>query len=56
MVNDLYDLWVRNVKEDNDLICELKDIKDNDKEIYERFYKELEFGTAGLRGIIGLII
>lgn len=30
MVNDLYDLWVRNVKEDNDLICELKDIKDND--------------------------
>ena len=54
MVNDLYDLWVRNVKEDNDLICELKDIKDNDKEIYERFYKELEFGTAGLRGIIGV--
>ena len=32
---------------------ELLKIKDNEKEIEDRFYKELEFGTAGLRGIIG---
>ena len=32
---------------------ELLDIKDNKEEIEDRFYKELEFGTAGLRGIIG---
>lgn len=32
---------------------ELRNIKENDKEIRDRFYKELEFGTAGLRGIVG---
>ena len=31
----------------------LIEIKDNEKEIEDRFYKELEFGTAGLRGVIG---
>lgn len=48
-----YNLWLEKAQEDEDLICELKEIKDNEKEIYERFYKSLEFGTAGLRGIIG---
>ena len=33
---------------------ELEKIKDDEKEIEDRFYKELEFGTAGLRGIIGI--
>ena len=33
--------------------CELLSIKDDDEEIKDRFYKELEFGTAGLRGVIG---
>lgn len=33
---------------------ELKEIENNEKEIQERFYKELEFGTAGLRGIMGV--
>ena len=32
---------------------ELLEIKDDEKEIEDRFYKELEFGTAGLRGVIG---
>ena len=32
---------------------ELANIKDSDEEIKDRFYKDLEFGTAGLRGIIG---
>lgn len=33
---------------------ELKSIENNEKEIEDRFYKDLEFGTAGLRGIIGI--
>lgn len=48
-----YDLWLNNAIDDNDLINELKNVKDNENEVYERFYRELEFGTAGLRGIIG---
>ena len=32
---------------------ELRSIGDDDNEIKERFYRELEFGTAGLRGVIG---
>lgn len=50
---DNYKLWLEKATEDKDLITELESIKDNEKEIYERFYKSLEFGTAGLRGIIG---
>ena len=48
-----YELWLNNACEDKDLHTELKEISGNDNEIYERFYTELKFGTAGLRGIIG---
>lgn len=48
-----YNLWLEKAVEDGDLIEELKSIKDNEEEIYERFYRSLEFGTAGLRGVIG---
>ncbi len=48
-----YELWLGNAKEDEDLINELNGIIGNDEEIYERFYTELKFGTAGLRGVIG---
>ena len=51
--NTLYNVWCENAKEDKDLIEELAAIKGNEDEIYERFYKNLEFGTAGLRGVIG---
>lgn len=51
--NTLYNVWCDNANEDKDLIQELNSIKGNEEEIYERFYKNLEFGTAGLRGIIG---
>ncbi len=47
-----YELWLQNVSETEQ--NELEIIKDNDKEIKERFHASLEFGTAGLRGIIGL--
>ena len=51
--NTLYNVWCEKATEDKDLIEELKLIKDNEEEIYEKFYKNLEFGTAGLRGVIG---
>ncbi|MBQ4129251.1 MAG: phospho-sugar mutase [Ruminococcus sp.] len=49
----LYNEWLENAVEDKDLTNELKSINGNDEEIFERFYRTLEFGTAGLRGIIG---
>ena len=45
--------WVLNVKEDQDLINELKTMKDNKLLIEDAFYRDLEFGTGGLRGVIG---
>lgn len=48
-----YNQWCQSATDDKDLIAELESIKDNKDEIYERFYRSLEFGTAGLRGVIG---
>jgi phosphoglucomutase len=48
-----YKKWLDNVK-DNDLLKELKSIENDDVQIKNRFYKELECGTGGLRGIIGV--
>jgi len=50
---EIYNEWLENPYFDEETKTELKLIADNDKEIKERFYKDLEFGTAGLRGIIG---
>lgn len=44
--------WVNNPYFDEETKQELLNIKDNNKEIEDRFYKDLEFGTAGLRGVI----
>lgn len=49
----LYQEWLDNPYFDEGTKAELKAIKDDDNEIKERFYTDLEFGTAGLRGIIG---
>lgn len=49
----LYEKWLGNAKDDPDIIKELESIKDNKDEISDRFYKNLEFGTGGLRGKIG---
>lgn len=49
----LYEEWISNPYFDEDTREELRKIADDDNEIKERFYKDLEFGTAGLRGIIG---
>ena len=48
-----YERWCESPEFDEDTKSELLKIKDNKEEIEDRFYKELEFGTAGLRGIIG---
>lgn len=51
--NELYTIWKTKATEDNDLIEELVKIEGQEDEIYDRFYRALEFGTAGLRGVIG---
>lgn len=48
-----YKRWCEGKEFDEETKKELLEIKDDEKEIEDRFYKELEFGTAGLRGIIG---
>lgn len=50
---ETYQEWLSNPYFDSDTRAELEAIENDDKEIKERFYKDLEFGTAGLRGIIG---
>ena len=50
---ELYKEWLENPYFDENTKAELKAIEQDENEIKERFYKELEFGTAGLRGIIG---
>lgn len=52
-INSVYEMWKTSANEDKDLTEELERIKENEKDIYERFYTELKFGTAGLRGVIG---
>lgn len=52
-IKKLYEDWCKNATDDKDLISELESIKNDENEIHERFYTSLQFGTAGLRGIIG---
>lgn len=49
----VYEEWRTNSYFDQETKNELERIKDDEKEIKERFYTDLEFGTAGLRGVIG---
>jgi phosphoglucomutase len=48
-----YETWCKNPIFDEKTKKELDEIKNNEEEIKDRFYKDLEFGTAGLRGVIG---
>ena len=50
---EVYEQWLSNPYFDEATKEELKNIAEDDNEIKERFYMDLEFGTAGLRGIIG---
>ena len=49
-----YERWCSLVNEDEDLIKELKDISNDENKIEDAFYRNLEFGTGGLRGVIGV--
>lgn len=50
-ISSKYKAWLKNATMDIDLIKELKTL--NDEQIEDAFYKDLEFGTGGLRGVIG---
>lgn len=50
---DLYKLWLEKATEDPDLQAELKSVEGDEEAIIDRFYRDLEFGTGGLRGVIG---
>ena len=50
---ETYKAWCENEYFDEDTRAELKSIAGDEKEIEDRFYKDLEFGTGGLRGVIG---
>lgn len=50
---DMYEEWLENPYFDDATKQELKDIAGDEKEIEDRFYRSLAFGTAGLRGVIG---
>jgi phosphoglucomutase len=52
-VNALYKQWQDKATADPDLIAELTGIENDPDAIFDRFYRELEFGTGGLRGVIG---
>lgn len=56
LVNDIknrYEEWLLNAIADNDVIQELQSIKGNEEKIEDAFYRDLAFGTGGLRGVIG---
>ncbi len=56
MTNELYELiekWEKNATDDKDLIEEYSNIKNDDKKLEDAFFKNLTFGTGGLRGILG---
>lgn len=52
-VKETYEFWMNDPYFNDDIKKELREIAGKEKEIEERFYRELEFGTGGLRGIIG---
>lgn len=52
-VKELYSLWCKKAVDDVDIVNELQKIKNDEKAIQDAFYRDLEFGTGGLRGVIG---
>ena len=50
---EAYEFWMKDSYFDEETKSELAAIREDEKEIEERFYRDLEFGTGGLRGILG---
>lgn len=52
-IRDNYEQWLKDFADDPDTVRELQSIREDEKEIEDRFYTELSFGTAGMRGVLG---
>ncbi len=52
-VQQSYAQWLKDFASDPETVAELESIRGNDAEIEDRFYTELSFGTAGMRGVLG---
>ncbi|MDO4484467.1 MAG: phospho-sugar mutase [Clostridia bacterium] len=52
-IHEAYEQWLKDFAADADTIADLKAIAGDEKEIEDRFYTELSFGTAGMRGVLG---
>ena len=50
---EAYETWLKEFADDQATVDELKAIAGDEKEIEDRFYTELSFGTAGMRGVLG---
>ena len=50
---DNYEQWLKDFAQDTELVKELESIRGDEKEVEDRFYTELSFGTAGMRGVLG---
>jgi len=52
-VRENYEQWLKDFAGDAETVAELESIRNDEKEIEDRFYTELSFGTAGMRGVLG---
>ena len=52
-IRENYEQWLKDFANDAETVSELEAIRDDEKEIEDRFYTELSFGTAGMRGVLG---
>ena len=52
-VKENYEQWLKDFAGDAETVAELESIRNDEKEIEDRFYTELSFGTAGMRGVLG---
>ena len=52
-IRENYEKWLKDFAGDEETVRELEAIRNDDKEIEDRFYTELSFGTAGMRGVLG---
>ena len=52
-IRENYEQWLKDFANDPETIRELEAIRDDEKEMEDRFYTELSFGTAGMRGVLG---
>ena len=52
-IRENYEKWMKDFESDKETLHELEAIRDDEKEIEDRFYTELSFGTAGMRGVLG---